>query len=93
MSLTIFTQRNFVADFRQANYDFRWKTGKSGEVFIPIYSVLLQCTRLADRQTDEQTDGQTPFLLLVRAGIPRGKTFRFVVLIVLRIFCISICCT
>jgi len=26
MSLTFFTQRNFVADFFQAKCDFRWKT-------------------------------------------------------------------
>jgi len=26
LSLTVFTQRNFVADFLQENYDFRGKT-------------------------------------------------------------------
>jgi len=27
MSLTVFTKRNFVADFLQAKFDFRWKNG------------------------------------------------------------------
>ena len=26
LSLTVFTQRNFVADFLKAEYDFTWKT-------------------------------------------------------------------
>jgi len=34
LSLTIFIQRNFVADFLQANCDFRWKTAVC--VFQPL---------------------------------------------------------
>jgi len=45
LPLTVFTQRNFVADFLQAKCDFTWKS-----------AVLRFWDPLTDRQTDRQTD-------------------------------------
>jgi len=39
------------------------------EIWTDLSSVLSQCTRLTDEQTDRQTDGRTPFSSLILHGI------------------------
>ena len=50
---TVFTQRNFVADFLQEKCDFR---GKTADLNIALFRFVTM--HAFDRRTDRRTDGQ-----------------------------------
>jgi len=82
--------KNFRQRVASTNHSFSQKTRLNDllydiKIWTDLYSVLSQCTRLADERTDGQTDGQTDnfFIASLRWHfMQRGKTIPFIFLFI-----------